>query len=62
MNKNCSFCKKEYLPNSNNSKYCSSSCNYKSYRTGDTYKKRNAIYTKSKSKSKPTEKGSLGVR
>tara|TARA_R110002167_G_C12472329_1_gene633769 strand:+ start:44 stop:838 length:795 start_codon:yes stop_codon:yes gene_type:complete len=47
MNKNCSFCKKEYLPNSNNSKYCSSSCNYKSYRTGDTYKKRNAIYTKS---------------
>ena len=47
MNKNCSFCKKEYLPNSNNSKYCSSSCNYKSHRTGDTYKKRNAIYIKS---------------
>jgi hypothetical protein len=63
MNKNCCYCNKKYLPNSNNSKYCSSSCKYKSYRTGNTYKKYNAIYIKSKNfqdtqkKYKLSEKG-----
>ena len=46
--KNCCYCNKEYINNSNNSKYCSSSCKYKVYRTGNTYKERNAIYVKSK--------------
>ena len=46
--KNCCYCNKEYINNSNNSKYCSSSCKYKGYRTGNTYKERNAIYVKSK--------------
>ena len=46
--KNCCYCNKEYITNSNNSKYCSSRCKYKDYRTRNTYKERNAIYVKSK--------------
>jgi hypothetical protein len=46
--KSCCHCNKEYINNSNNSKYCSSSCKYKGYRTGNTYKERNTIYVKSK--------------
>jgi len=44
----CCYCSKEYINNSNNSKYCSSSCKHKGYRTGNTYKERNVIYVKSK--------------
>ena len=29
---NCKNCNKIYIPKSNNSKYCSSSCKYKGYR------------------------------
>ena len=46
---NCKNCNKIYIPKSNNSKYCSSSCKYKGYRKGATYKKRYLIYIKSES-------------
>ena len=47
--KNCKCCNKKYINQSNNSKYCSSSCKYKSYRNGKTYKKRYLEYIKSES-------------
>jgi hypothetical protein len=46
---NCKNCNKIYIPKSNNSKYCSSSCKYKSYRKGKTYRKRYEEYIKSES-------------
>jgi len=46
---NCENCNNTYKPQSNNSKYCSSSCKYKGYRKGATYKKRYLIYIKSES-------------
>jgi len=47
--KNCKNCNKKYINQSNNSKYCSSSCKYKSYRKGKTYKNRYKKYIKSDS-------------
>ena len=53
---NCKNCNKIYTPNSNNSKYCSSSCKFKGYRKGATYKKRYIKYIKSESFKNSQEK------
>ena len=47
--KNCENCNEKYISQSNNSKYCSSSCKCKSYRKGKTYQKKYKIYIKSDS-------------
>jgi hypothetical protein len=46
---NCKNCNKIYIPKSNNSEHCSSSCKFKFYRKGQTYKKKYKEYIKSES-------------
>jgi len=66
---NCLLCNTEFVNKSNNQKkYCSSSCKFKSYRKGKTYKKRYLEYIKSESfknsqnKYRTSEHGSKKVK
>jgi hypothetical protein len=65
---NCKNCNKIYVPKSNNSKHCSSSCKYKFYRKGKTYKKKYKEYIISESfknsqnKYKSSEHGSKKLK